>query len=278
MIKEFWNERKEEKKRLKQLKKQNRKTPKTGEQKAYKVFGFLFATFLIFVAGFYACGGSSDDGFTWESMVGITSELKSQLNTPIAKSELITNKQIDAIDWSYCKDDMTAIGLGNLIVDDNIDTSILLSQSEVIDGTFSLSNGNLGALAYKLIEKSISASTVELIEVILFEEDGQLKLTSLCQVELSSVVIGGTLPSIYVTTTSNVTILNNQMFCINSTMKINKLSDEDNAKILEIIDNSSFTGLEYYTNELIARQINSFRDGVGGIVRIKNLNLELTKK
>ena len=43
MIKEFWNERRQEKKRLKAERKANRKNPKTKEQIAYKIFGVFFA-------------------------------------------------------------------------------------------------------------------------------------------------------------------------------------------------------------------------------------------
>ena len=53
MIKDFWQERKDEKKRQKQLKKQNKKLPKTREQKAYKIFGVCFVLFLIFGSIFY---------------------------------------------------------------------------------------------------------------------------------------------------------------------------------------------------------------------------------
>ena len=96
MIKDFWKDRKEEKKRLKELKNQNKKLPATREQRAYKIFGVCFAFFLIFGCIFKACSGSSDtSGFSWESIIGITDEMKDKLEAPVSKKDLLFDKQID---------------------------------------------------------------------------------------------------------------------------------------------------------------------------------------
>ena len=119
MIKEFWQERKEEKKKLKQLKKENKKLPKTKEQKAYKIFGFLFVIFIICGSISFACRGSGQNvDYTWESVVGITDEMKTALTSKFDKAKLLTDP-IDAIDWGSTKEALTQAGLGDIIVDNN---------------------------------------------------------------------------------------------------------------------------------------------------------------
>ena len=65
MIKEFWQERKENRQKQKELKKQKRKLPKTKEQRSYKIFGVCFTLFLIFGSIFYACRGLNMDCSTF---------------------------------------------------------------------------------------------------------------------------------------------------------------------------------------------------------------------
>ena len=276
MIKDFWQERKAEKKRLKELKKQNKKLPKTKEQKAYKIFGVCFALFLIFGSIFYTCKGVSDiDNYSWDSLIGISEEMKSKLATPVNRADLITTKQLDTVDWSNCKDDLIGSGVGGVIIADEIDLEILTDKTITLNSTLSLDSRNLGALAKKMLAISSYGNSVELIETILTYENNELSLRSLVYLDLTAVVLGNNLPYVYVTTTSVVNILNNDMYCMNSEFVINNFSEEDNIEVMEVIDENALVDLGFYTNELIARQINTFSDGVNAIVRINNGNLEI---
>ena len=276
MIKEFWQERKEEKKRLKELKKQNRKLPATKEQKAYKVFGVLLTLFLIFGSTFRACSGVSEfENYSWDNLIGITDEIKNQLEQSVDKKDLIYEKQIDVVDWSYCKDSLVASGIDGVIIEDKINSLLLADKNVLLTSTLSLNSRTLGALAQKMLEGSVYNDDVELVEVVLSQEDDNLILKSLTRVNLTAVVVGDTLPSVYVRTTSTVQILNKQMYALNSYCQINNLEESENNELIELINNNSFSKLEFYTNELIARQINEFATGVSAKVRINNSYIEL---
>lgn len=276
MIKEFWQERKEEKKRLKELKKLNRKLPTTKEQKAYKVFGVLLTLFLIFGSTFRACSGVSEfENYSWDNLIGITDEMKNQLEQSVDKKDLIYEKQIDVVDWSYCKDSLVASGIDGVIIEDKINSLLLADKNVLLTSTLSLNSRTLGALAQKMLEGSVYNDDVELVEVVLSQEDDNLILKSLTRVNLTAVVVGDTLPSVYVRTTSTVQILNKQMYALNSYCLINNLEESENNELIELINNNSFSKLEFYTNELIARQINEFATGVSAKVRINNSYIEL---
>ena len=276
MIKDFWQERRDEKKRLKQQKKQNKKLPKTKEQRAYKIFGVCFALFLIFGSLFYTCRGIDDaDNYSWDSLLGISEEMKDKLSATVNRADLITTKQLDVVDWSNCKDLLIDAGVEGVILLDKIDSDILSEKSVSLMSTLSLDSRTLGALSKKMIEISLYSDCVELIETTLTYENNTLKLTSLVYLDLTAVVLGNSLPYVYVTTTSVVNVLNNDMYCMNSEFRINDFSEEDNEEALEIIDKNALVDIGFYTNELIAREINTFCEGVSAIVRINNGNLEI---
>ena len=276
MIKDFWKDRKEEKKRLKELKKQNKKLPATREQRAYKIFGVCFAFFLIFGCIFKACSGSSDtSGFSWESIIGITDEMKGKLEAPVSKKDLLFDKQIDIVDWSYCKDILINAGVGSVIIDNQISMLDVVGKTVSITSPIVLDSRMLGALSQKLIENILYGGDVELVEVMLEIVDSKLIMKSLVRLNLSTVVLSNNLPSVYVTTTSTVQILNKEMFALDSSCRINNLEESDNDAIIELINKNSLSDIEFYTNELIARKINDFAEGVGAKVRIYNSNIEL---
>ena len=276
MIREFWQDRKEEKKRLKELKKQNKKLPITKEQRAYKIFGIVFTLFLIFGVAFNICGSiKGTEDFSWDSLIGITDDMKVQLEQSVEKKDLLFDKQIDVVDWSYCKDLLIDAGVGDVIIDNKIDMLHLVEGTTSLASVIILDSRMLGALSQKMIESSLYGSDFELIEVSLQTIEGKLVLNSLFRVNLSAVVLGGELPSVFVTTTSTVEILNNKMYSLNSNCKINKLEESENIQLIETINKSSLSRLEFYTNELISRQINEFASSIGAKVRINNSNVEL---
>lgn len=279
MIREFWQEQKEEKKRQKELKKKNKKKELSKEQKAYKVFGVLFILFIMIVPIIYTCsGGSSLNNYSWSKIIGISDDLISKLETPVDRKNLITNKQIDIVDWSNCKDVLVDSGVGGVIVNNNIDALLLSGKTESLDKILTLDNSIIGALAQKLVFISSYGNDVELIEVFITCEDDDIMLTSLCRINLSTLISVDYLPYVYVKTTSKVEILNNQMYSLNSIVQINELSEEDNKEILEVIDKNSFYTFEFFTNELIAKQINLFAEGISSIVSINNSKLQLCLK
>ena len=185
MIKEFWQERKEEKRKQKELKKQNKKLPQSKEQRAYKVFGVLFALFLIFGSLFYTCRGIGDvDEYSWDQLIGITDEMKEKLSSRVDKSALIENKELSIIDWSDCKDLMELHNL-NVITNDNIDIEILNKKDNILTSEMSLKKNLLGTLVSNMIEQGLNKNKIDLIELTIFQDGNQPMLRTLFNVNLS---------------------------------------------------------------------------------------------
>ena len=258
MIREFWQERKEEKKRQKELKKQNKKNPKTKEQKAYKIFGVFFALFLIFGSIFYSCrGGSNSDGYSWDSLIGITDEIKTKLKTSVSKETLITDEQINAIHWNTCMEKLTASGL-DVVTEDRLDAEKLLSFSQAPDIPLQLESDTLGALLVQMLSIFNSSQDLTLIETVLYTSGEELRLKTLMYINLTSVTIAEKLPNVYLTTDSRVEILDNNLYLLDNNFQINNLNEEDNEEVLEVIEENSLLGLEYYTTKVIENNINNF--------------------
>ena len=121
-IKEFWKEQKEERKQRKLLKKQQKKQKLTGEQKAYKIFGVILGISVTIGALAYSCSSTTGNGndVNWNSVVGITGELATKLEEPVELSSLISDSQLEDIDWSNCMQVLSNAGI-NIFTNNKID-------------------------------------------------------------------------------------------------------------------------------------------------------------
>lgn len=256
MIKEFWQEQREEKKRQKQLKRQNKKAPKTKEQIAYKVFGILFTLFLIFGSIGFACSNVGDWGtLDWVCVWGITEEMSQALSDPVDSNIILTECVLSSADWEACQQELQDNGI-DIVREGEMDAELL--DSVEVTHQFCLSSMSLGALVSEMIGSIGGGNTSELLSFKLFENGGELYLSSVCFVDLSKVVAGSTLPIVYVQSTSRLTTHNERLCSLNPEYQINMIEDSLNDEIIEVINRSSLIGLENYTNSSIVSQINTF--------------------
>jgi len=147
-----------------------------------------------------------------------------------------------------------------------------------LQSNLSLKQNLFGALASELIESDDIDNEVELIEVVFFQDGTELMMKSLMNVSLSSVVVSSTLPKVYLLTTSRLDIQYNKLYCLDTTLQINDFNAEENAEIIDVLKKTSLVGLDYMSNELIARQINSFAKYIKANIGIKGLNIEFLPK
>ncbi|MGN0960610.1 MAG: hypothetical protein ACI4PF_00255 [Christensenellales bacterium] len=271
MIKEFWQERKEEKKRQKQLKKELRKSPKTKEQIAYKVFGVLFAIFLIFGSIGYACNnvGTLDD-YSWESVVGISDEMINALTEPVDRNLILTENVLSSYDWQMAQEELLDNCI-NIVKNGEIDGE-LLNENNYISSNVTFEMMSLGAIIYQFIEGLGSGDRVELLSFKLYEDNEQLYLKSVCFLDLSAIVSGSKLPVVYVTTISRITLINNRVSSLNPSIQLNLIEKQMNDDIVNTINNSSFLDISYYTNTQVINQINNFASLIGANIEISGNN------
>lgn len=278
MIREFWQERKEEKRKRKELKKQNKKIPKTKEQRAYQIFGILFTLFIILGSIFYTCKGwGSVEDYSWESLIGITDDMKNLLSKNVDKNELLEGNELSVFDFSDLKDELIESGL-NVIVDEKINLEILDDKTQTLSSSLTLRSNLVGILASNMIEQGQYAEDIDLLELKIYEDNSIIKMKTLMYVNLSTVIFSGTLPTVYLTTISDIEILNSKVLCLNTNIKINNFDEKDNTEILKVLKKNSLLGIENYTNELVTDQINKFKDGINSKVEIYGLNLKFINK
>lgn len=266
MIKEFWQERREEKKRQKQLKKENKKAPKTKEQIAYKVFGILFTLFLIFGSIGYACntiGGFGDlDGYSWDSLYGVTDEMKDALTAPVDRNIVLNECVIGGSDW---QDAIDALATYNIVITKDGQLDIENLGNIELTENVELENMSLGALVAQFMGSVSSDDDSELLSFKLYLDGDDLYLKTVCLVDLSSVVIGSKLPIVYVTTMSRLRIMGGKLQSVSPQFKINQIEETLNEEILSVISKSIFTGsnIDSYTNACVANWIEFFAELIG---------------
>ena len=278
MIREFWQERREEKKQLKQLKKENKKLPKTREQKAYKIFGFLFVIFIIFGSISFACRSSGQDvDYSWENVVGITDEMKTALTAKFDKAELLTDP-IDAIDWGSAKEALTKAGLEDIIVDNKISDSVLQENNIKIVGDIRCNESVVGGLSKHLLSMDDNSKYLNLLQLSMFEEGNNIYLESIMTLDLSLLVYETALPIIYVRSTSMLDILDNKLSALGTKVQINDIEEELNNEIVKTINGSSYFEIAFFTNNMIVSNLNGFAEQVGAKIILQGTQIVMTKK
>ena len=275
MIKEFWQERKEEKRRQKEQKKAEKKT-KSGEQLYYKICGIILA--IIVIVGPFACsigGGGDLDGYEWENVLGITDEMKEKLSAPIDKSVLVTTRALNSADELELEQTLKDVGLESLIssnedVDDN--ANFALTEELVLKSNL------VGVLANEFLEVTSYSGEIFVIELIIYEDDDKTMLKSLMQVNLSKVIAGANLPYVYITTISRIKTLDGTLASIGGELVINDFDKEFNNEVLKVLDTASLVGMSKYTNDLIVQQINMFATLVDAKIDLTTINMKFVSK
>jgi hypothetical protein len=97
-------------------------------------------------------------------------------------------------------------------------------------------------------------------------------------IDLSTVVLSSTLPSVYITTISRIEILDNELCCLDTEIRINDFDEKKNNEVLSVLDKSSLLGVNYYTNELVIDKINLFADGIDSEIEISGIKLKFIEK
>lgn len=278
MIKEFWQERREEKKRQKQLRKENKKLPKTKEQIAYKVFGFLFTIFLIFGSIGYACNKTgSFDNINWNNVIGVTEEMLEALDKPVDKNLIINECVISYADWGSAQEELQSVGV-EIAVENKLNVEVLLNEGFNLSSEITFKMMSLGALTNQMIEELGKGDSIELHSFKLYLEENDLMLKSVCSIDLSAIVVNSSLPIVYVTTVSRLNVLNKKLYSLDSEIQINQLDKKLNDEIVDFINSKSFLSINDYSNDHIVEEINLFATLVNAEIEISGQNITFKPK
>lgn len=273
MIREFWQERREEKRRQKELRKSQKKI-KGGDYLYYKICGIILA--IIVIVGPFACtmGDVGDiDNYDWNSALGISEEMQQRLSQPIDVSTLITTSAINSADEVELNETLVRAGLENFVV-----------PSEKIDenDTFTLNDElvlkpNLaGVLVNAFLKEGLYGDSVEVIEIIIYKDNSYTMLRTLMKVDLSQIVMGDNLPYVYCTTVSRITTIDGRLTSIGERVNINDYDEDFNEELLTTLNSLSLVGVSSYTNELVVSQINMFATITQSRIDVSNVNIRFS--
>ncbi|MBQ7351758.1 MAG: hypothetical protein IJW59_02680 [Clostridia bacterium] len=279
MIKEFWQEHREQKKQLKKERKQSKKHPKTKEQVAYKVFGIIFVIGLMIGSVAFCCRGTGDvpPSYSWDNIIGITDEMKTALTKSVDEKELFDDA-VDIVDWSMARDKLVAGGLGKLIVNDSVDVDKLNSKEVAISSNIDLKENELCALVSKMTEGDEYEDYLQLLFIDIYWEDTQAYLKTIIKMDLSFLIAGTELPQVYVTTVSCLDILNEDLASVGEYIQLNQVEKKLNDEIVETINKNSLLDISVFTNSYVVSIMNVFIDCINADVEIQNNGIRLVTK
>lgn len=233
-IKEFWKDKKQQRKDNKILKKSQKKSPLTKEQKAYKIFGAVFMIFVICGACMYACRNMSDGDVNWGQILGIDQEVVDIINTPVDENLLFANGKIISSDWHSCINVFDNVGLD--IIDKDKFSSTKIGKN-FLQQTMTLTSNQLGGLNRQLLQELNNSTISSLMYYDIEKIDGKYIQTTIAYINLSTLITGLDLPNIYLTSISEIKILNNKLTSLNSKIRINMLDDETNQTVITQLEN-----------------------------------------
>ena len=280
MIREFWQEVREERKERKRLKKQRKKMALTGEQKATKIFGILFGFFVFFGSIFFACSDFSLDGFTisWGQIIGLDEEIVEQLEEPVDENLLLIDGRITSDDYMSFINAWITAGAdpsyfdenGELIdkevEDENVDDAELI----YIDTTLTLTGRELGGWCRETNIDLGYVSTMDILDMKFYKEGEQYYLSTIALCKLSKLLESDEIPNVYLKTITPIKILDGNITTLGCELYINNLSEESNKAVVDKINQITSNKLTTLVNDLVVTAY------INPLKTIFNASMELT--
>lgn len=243
-LKEFLKEERDARKDRRQQEKILRKKHKSPEQKRYVIFSIIFTIIIICSFFLFYCTGNNDP-YDWNSVIGITNEMKTNLTKEFDENTLYFSNKLDNSDLDKLNQNLQNVGIRT---DESLDTTnfagdLILTDREI--GAFAVQmNDSLGATL-----NEICAIQIYMVGEVFYEK-------SLVKINLTSMSLGNDLPSIYLTTTSKIEVLSKTLSILQSSAIINNLTQSESDEILTVLNNNTSRNLKSYANEVINSYIN----------------------
>lgn len=270
MIKEFWQEVRQERKDKKRLKKENKKKRLTGEEKATKIFGILFGFFVFFGSIIFACNNMSLGDLSdinWGAAIGLSDEMIEELEKPVDENLLLINGRISDDDYTSFLNAWIGAGADESYFDE--DSGILDSEDGeetdlsglYINSELHLSSRVIGAWCKETNVDLGYHSTVDILDMLIYKEDNNYYMSTISYCNLKSILDIEGVPSIYLKSVSEVAILNGKLTVLSTNLYINALDDKTNEEIVEKINKISDDKLSSLVNDMVVTAyINPLRD------------------
>lgn len=254
---DFLKEEKEERKQRRKLQKEKKKKYKTPEQKRYRIYGFITVLLIIFGVFFTTCN-TSDNDYTWNKIIGITDEMIIELEKEVDESKIMPEGMIADAEWIECNTILVGAGI-DLEKEDN---------DFVIYNNFTLTDRQTGALIKKLWTILSNNVVKNICDLEIYAVGEKFYMRSVVYLDLSQLILGADLPSVYLTTVSHVEVLDNYLTCMSNDVIINNLSTDVSNEIINVLKDNSTTNIKNLAGEIIGTNLKVFLELIG-------MNMEL---
>ncbi len=255
-FKEYWSERKLEAKERKKARKGQKKAKLTVEARAVKLMSILFTVFVIVYFVARSCSGMGQTNYDWGNLLGLTPQMRTAIELPVDEDKLLTSTRLGVADWNSCIAKLESCGI-DVTTDENLDMTKLDTHGEILMSVV-LNNRQAGSLIGQLIKGDDEIMNISLLEFEIFIQDGQIFERTVALINMSSITTIANLPTIYLTTVSEVAILSNSISILNSTVQINQLSQEMSDEIASMLNINSIFELKNFANNIINYLLNWF--------------------
>ena len=256
MIKDFLAEEKAYRKQLKQQRKNKNKKSLTKEQKGVKVLGILFT--IIMACVFFAtnCTSSENGDINWAGSIGITEEHIEEMEKTVDENLLFPNGKITDDDWLSLTNKLKLAGLE--IADDE---GMLLEETDEearLQGVVEITGREIGAMCKEMNSIFGYGTILNVNDYQIYKEGNKYYQKSIVYIDLKNMVSQLKLPSIYLTTISEVRPVAGQLKAMNYRLIINQLSEEMSAEILEKLNELTNDRLTRLANDTLNNYIYLF--------------------
>ena len=120
----------------------------------------------------------------------------------------------------------------------------------------------MGALSKKLLADVGNSKDITICDMEFYSIGANNYEKTIVIMDLSKVINGTNLPSVYLTTISRIEVLNNSLICLSTEMIINEIGKDLNDSIIEILNKASYNQFTKSTNESINYMLNLFAESI----------------
>ena len=137
------------------------------------------------------------------------------------------------------------------IVEDLLETGSLV-------GNLVLSGRDVGAVC-KICNDEMGVNTIASVcDFELYQENNKTYEKTIVYLDLNKFIKDSDLPSVYLTTVSEIKVLKGSITAMNYNITINQLSEELSAEILEVLNKLTYDRITRIANDTLNRYVNSF--------------------
>lgn len=231
-LKEFLHEEKLERKRIRAELKQGKKQPRTTREKVYKIVSIIFVIAVVCGSLIFACNNMSG-GYDWNTINGITEEVKGKLERNIDVNVLLGDMAITNDDKLSCR---------AKFVDSGIDFDQIDNKKKIVpNSNIELNSREACVLVKDILTDLDSSQNIEVLGIKIYNELHVMYQKSVIKVKLSDYITNANLPDIYLTSVSKCEIQDKQITALNYSTIINNLSIEESQEILQILNKNVIT-------------------------------------